>query len=82
MWRAFFLALGIYAGLLGLEGLVIDKAVLADVNNPFVARRSSVAGQVISNREIVPAPWVPWSLLTGGGVVMLYALTMPRRSRD
>jgi hypothetical protein len=64
-----FLALGIYAAILGAEGLVLDRAVL----KPWVTD---------STREIVPEPWVPWMLLSAGAVVVLYAFTIPRRVKE
>lgn len=68
MWRALFLAIGAYCCLLGLEALAIEKAVL-----------KVDAGSQTSMREIVPPDWVPWSLLAGGAVVMLYSFTIPQR---
>jgi hypothetical protein len=76
MIRAFFLALGIYAFILGLECLVIDKAVLK-------AGADSAAEQfATSYREITPAEWAPWSLLSGGAVVILYSFTLPAKLRS
>lgn len=76
MVRAFFLAIGMYAFILGLECLVIDKAVLK-------ATDDSVAQQVAkSYREFTPADWAPWSLLSAGAVVMLYSFTLPAKLRS
>jgi len=76
MVRAFFLAIGLYAFILGLEGLVIDKEMLH-------ARADSVAQQAASGlREFTPADWAPWSLLSAGAVVMLYSLTLPAKMRS
>jgi hypothetical protein len=75
MVRAFFLAVGMYAFVLGLECLVIDKAVLH-------ANPDGAAGQLASVREITPADWAPWSLLSGGAVVMLYSFTIPAKMRS
>lgn len=76
MIRAFFLAVGIYAFILGLECLVIDKAVLK-------ANPDSAAQQLaMPYREITPAEWAPWSLLSGGAVVMLYSFTLPAKMRS
>jgi hypothetical protein len=69
MWRAFFLALGIYTTLVGLEGLAIDRAMLHE----WVTD---------GTREIIPQPWVPWMLLSSGAVVVLYSLTLPRRAKE
>lgn len=76
MVRAFFLAIGLYTFILGLECLVINKAVL----HP---RGDSAVEQVArSYREITPADWAPWSLLSGGAVVILYSFTLPAKMRS
>jgi hypothetical protein len=68
MWRSFFLAIGAYCCLLGVEALAVEKAVLK------VDPRSTT-----SWREISPPDWAPWSLLGTGAVVMLYSFTIPQR---
>ncbi len=83
MWRAFFLAIGTMLVILGIECLVIDSATLA------AERPAQVAGQVPwllneplyldPNRIIRPPEWIAWSLLASGAVVLLYALTLPKR---
>jgi len=71
MWRAFFLAVGAYCCLLGVEALALDRAVL----KPQIR-----GGEVVAEgREVVPPDWAPWSLLAGGAVVVLYSFTIPRR---
>jgi hypothetical protein len=69
MWRSFFLAIGAYCCLLGVEALAVEKAVLkVDPNNTQATLR-----------EISPPDWAPWTLLAGGAVVMLYSFTIPQR---
>jgi hypothetical protein len=79
MLRSFFLAIGMYAFILGIECLLIEKAVL----NPH--RDSGAAGfatkMTPAYREIAPADWAPWSLLSVGSVVMLYSFTVPAKMR-
>lgn len=81
MWRAFFLAVGAYCCLVGVECLLIDKAVLAGqkerpgVLGPFNARP-------VASRDIVPADWAPWSLLSAGAVTILYSFTLPRKTKE
>ncbi len=71
MWRAFFLAVGAYCCLLGVEALAVEKAIL----KPEVRK-----GQIVnSGREIAPPDWAPWSLMAGGAVVVLYSFTIPKR---
>ena len=78
MLRAFFLAIGLSAVILGLECLIIDKAVLLPSRDA-----SAIAQQVApSYREVAPPEWAPWSLLSGGAVVMLYSFTVPAKMRS
>jgi hypothetical protein len=77
MLRAFFLALGIFSVVLGVECLVIEKAVLTPSRDS-----SALANAVPTYREIVPADWAPWSLLSGGAVVILYSFTIPAKMRS
>lgn len=74
MWRAFFLALGTYACILGAECLAIDKAVL----HTRAEGESMLAGG--SRQEFVPPDWVSWSLLSAGAVTILYSFTIPKRA--
>ena len=73
MWRAFFLGLGAYVTLLGLECLVIDKAFLAGEERPGAIGRLTARA---ASRELTPPDWAPWSLLSAGAVTMLYSLTL------
>jgi hypothetical protein len=80
MLRAFFLGVGIYAVILGLECLVVEKAVLMPRHE---ASASGLAQQMAgSYREIVPSEWAPWSLLSSGAVVVLYSFTIPAKMRS
>ncbi len=69
MLRSFFLAVGAYCCLLGVEALILEKAVLKSSTNTFS----------ISAHEVVPPDWAPWSLLGVGAVVLLYSFTVPQR---
>ena len=78
MWRSLFLALGIFACIVGAESLAIDKAILKSTtsapksSNPF-------AQQGPVQKELVPPAWAPWSLLSGGAITILYSFTLPKR---
>ncbi len=80
MWRSFFMALGIMAVIIGAESLIIDNANLyaageaepASFMNPGSAPSSST-------RVWTPGEAFPWVLLALGAVVILYAITLPRR---
>jgi hypothetical protein len=80
MLRAFFLAVGIFCFLLGAECLVVDKAVLAASSD----QASGGFGQHLAPayREIVPPEWAPWSLMSGGAVVVLYSFTVPLKMKS
>ena len=74
MWRAFFLAIGAYIALLGVEALAVEKAVL----------KPEMVGQnkLIQKQEIVPPQWAPWSLMGAGAVTVLYSFTIPPRLKQ
>jgi hypothetical protein len=76
MWRSFFLAVGVTLCILGVQCLAIDKAVLAA--RPAAQGMSNA----IASREISPADWAPWSLLSAGAVTMLYSFTVPNRVKN
>ncbi|MEM6328908.1 MAG: hypothetical protein AAF790_01535 [Planctomycetota bacterium] len=74
MWRAFFLAIGVYSLLLGVEALAVETAVL---------KPKTEAGQAVAApREVTPPEWAPWSLMAGGAVIVLYSFTIPRRVKE
>ena len=79
MWRAFFMAIGITLCILGSECLVIDKAVLARPAAAGLNDGQPGAASTGGTREISPPDWAPWSLVSGGIVVILYSITIPRR---
>jgi hypothetical protein len=88
MWRAFFLAIGIYLGVLGAECLVVDKFVMAaeqpaPVADPGAPQTPQTmfgasGAPAMVKRDIEPAEWAPWSLLSAGAVIILYSLTINR----
>jgi hypothetical protein len=75
MWRSFFLAIGIFLCILGVECLGIEKAVLDGPGAPA----SGFGALGASPREIAPPEWAPWTLMSGGAVVLLYSFTIPKR---
>ena len=84
MWRAFFLAAGVFLILLGAQCLGIQKFILK-ARQPVVeqAQQAFLFGpqqpQVGSPRELVPPAWAPWSLMSTGAVVCLYSFSIPAR---
>ncbi|MDZ7615938.1 MAG: hypothetical protein U1E05_02975 [Patescibacteria group bacterium] len=82
MWRAFFLAMGIYLVLGGLQCLGVESATLVLRNPPPKATSFfEEAPKLGSKKSFVPPPWTPWSLMSTGAVVCLYSFTLPKRIR-
>ncbi len=84
MWRAFFFAVGTMLVIVGIECLLIDSATLASdrlapepVNYSWFQQPEPM--QLSSDRVVRPPDWIPWSLIASGAVVILYAMTLPRR---
>ena len=80
MWRSFFLAIGIFLMIFGLECLGVERVTLRAHDDP----PPSVLGFDNSQKEgpasqFTPAPWMPWSFLASGAVVCLYSFTIPKR---
>ena len=77
MWRALFLASGFFVMILGVECLGVERVSLKmrDAPPTPVSPFDLEGGQ----KQIVPPPWAPWSLLASGAVVCLYSFTIPRR---
>jgi len=64
MWKSIFLAIGIFATLLGIELLFIDSAVVVPL-----------AGGM--GRSITAPEWAPWLLISGGAITILNLCTLP-----
>ena len=81
MWRAFFLALGIFLCILGAQCLVVDTYVLAGQPQPAAEAQSlfNAPPPSAGQREMEPPEWAPWSMLSVGAVVILYSLTLNRQ---
>ena len=89
MWRPLFLALGAGLLMLGIESLVLDHAVVAQdsfLGRRFQEERVEVVrdeyGFEVGKRKvkvpvtktISPPEWAPWSMMSSGAVILLYAL--------
>ncbi len=74
MMRACFLAIGLFIVFLGVQTLGIQRFTLKarESTPPVTATAEATPGP---NRVLEPKPWVPWSLMSTGSVVSLYALT-------
>ena len=76
MLRALSLAIGIFVTVLGAECLVVDRFVMAGEERPEPAVYSFQPP--VQEKEIEPAEWAPWTLLSTGAVMVLYSLTLNR----
>lgn len=89
MWKSFFLAVGIFLLILGVETLVVEKFIMSDgkaiprlVNGnsstppsgPFMP-----AGYARMKREMTTKDWMPWSLLASGVITVMYTLSLHSR---
>jgi hypothetical protein len=80
MWRALFLAVGFFVMILGVECLGVERVVLKVREEPPAPTSPfDTEAKTGAQRQIVPPPWAPWSLLASGAVMCLYSFTIPRR---
>ncbi len=82
MWRALFLAVGVYTVLMGAQCLAVERFTLTLREKPAVVERGLLdEKQVTPGKKItmVPPPWAPWSLMSTGAIVCLYSFTLPAR---
>ena len=75
MMRSFFLGVGLFVLILGLECMAIDQAT---VTNPQDSSGASAGPSLVT---VTPADWVPWTLVSAGAVTMLYSYTIPQKFR-
>jgi hypothetical protein len=85
MWRAFFLAVGISMCIVGAECLAVERFELATDEvveegpaGPATLFGASSSSPMAATRDIEPPEWAPWSFLSAGAVIILYALTINR----
>jgi len=79
VWRSFFLAVGIMLLIVGIECLIIDSATLYSSPEYPSDYLDPAAATGTTTRVVSPSEWMPWSLLSAGGIVVLYAVTLPKR---
>lgn len=82
MLRASFFAGGMFIILLGLSTMVVDKVVLHGKED--ASRNPNFRGfytSVNEHRQHVfdPPDWAGFSLLSVGGITLLYALALPKQ---
>ena len=80
MWRAFFLAIGVFLIILGVESLGVARVLLKIREEPPAAVWPfDTQVKTGPNKQVVPPPWAPWTLMSTGAIVCLYSFTLPRR---
>jgi hypothetical protein len=80
MWRAFFLAIGIFLVILGIECLAVEKVYLKIHDEPQAQMNPfDPTPKEGAPKQLTPQNWHPWSLLSIGVVICLYSFTIPRR---
>jgi hypothetical protein len=80
MWRAFFLAVGIFLCIIGAECMAVQTFEMApDETTVDPTAPATLFGTPPPNVDYIePAEWAPWSFLSVGTVIILYALTINR----
>lgn len=75
MWRSLFIAVGLASTVLGAELLAIDKAVLTLPADEATQQQPVLNGvhEVFNSKDFVPPEWAPWTLISVGAVIVLYA---------
>lgn len=80
MWRSLFLALGIMSIIIGVESLLIDQAVVYAAAESNASNFMNPGAQPAQTTKVwTPGERFPWAMLAIGAVVVLYAITLPRR---
>ena len=67
MCRAFFLAIGFFVMILGVECMGVERVSLKMRDEPPAPSSPfDTEVKVGPQKQIVPPPWAPWSLLAAG----------------
>ena len=67
MWRAFFLAIGVFLVILGVECLGVERVQLRiHEKPPAPVSPFDTEAREGAPKQIIPPPWAPWSLLSSG----------------
>lgn len=80
MWRAFFLAVGAMLFIVGIETLLIDSATIYSASESSATDMLDPSARPASKTKVVkPGEWLPWTSMSVGTIVVLYAFTLPQR---
>ncbi len=80
MWRAFFLAVGAMLIIVGIETLLIDSATIYAASESSASNFIDPSGTpAVKTKVVQPDEWLPWTSMSIGAIVVLYAFTLPQR---
>ncbi len=80
MWRALFLAIGIFMIVIGIQCLGVAQFVLKSRESADSAVSIFDAAASLGPQKVISPPaWAPWSMMASGAVVCLYSFTIPKR---
>jgi len=80
MWRALFLAIGLFTIILGVECLGVENVNLKlKGEKPPPISPFDTEPKAAPPKSLKPPGWAPWSLMACGSVVCLYSFTIPLR---
>ncbi|MFG0290848.1 MAG: hypothetical protein ACF8CQ_21945, partial [Rhodopirellula sp. JB044] len=80
MWRSLFLAIGIMIIVVGVETMFIDSAsVYAAGESTAVNFVDPNATPAPTTKNWQPGEKFPWAMLAIGTIIVLYAITLPKR---
>lgn len=75
MWRSLFIAVGIFAIVLGLECLVVEEFEWRPKARPGAPATAAAP----RGEQFAPPDWAPWGLLSTGAITVVYAVALPKR---
>ena len=67
---------GVECLLIDSATFVSDRAEVVPVSNGWFQQPTLVD---TNNNTVRPPEWIPWSLIASGAMVVLYAMTLPKR---
>ena len=80
MWRSLFLAIGIMTMIVGIESMLIESATVYAAGESSASDFANPNASPSRQTKVVnPGEFVPWALLSGGAIIVLYAFTLPKR---
>ena len=80
MWRSLFLAIGFMTMIVGIESMLIESATVYAAGEASAVDFADPNGAPSKATKVVkPGEFVPWALISGGAIIVIYAFTLPKR---